>query len=425
MAALKDNAPGKGGFALGVGDLAVVPVTWGHVSDQDLIERLAHWRERDMEWFPTQFRVTHEGTRDWLRDSLLEQASRVMFLVVDADDRAGPAFGHFGFDDLHDPLGIAQLSNTCVGERSRMPSGAMEVVERALIAWARRELGVSGFWGVGFIDNIATIRLHDRLGQRHYARIPLRRRVLGDRVEYRPCAENDTAPPDRWWLQTFSRPLAPRHRLGPVGLLGGDAAVRETARAQGVEWFETREPGRSVIRRLDTEAVIAVLLRCEDHGERLGDRWAELPADIEDVLATVAPGDRERPMLGLSGPTAEQIADCVAIRPVDLVAAPVSVAVPGTSEAVLKACADRRISVLAECVLDEQVLGLDFGDLLESLPCRISELAVAWALAQPAVRAAVVGARTPDEVRSWARADLMLLEPGHLDQLAAVAAGSA
>ncbi|HEY9408637.1 MAG TPA: aldo/keto reductase [Jiangellaceae bacterium] len=48
----------------------------------------------------------------------------------------------------------------------------------------------------------------------------------------------------------------------------------------------------------------------------------------------------------------------------------------------------------------------------------IASVAVAWALAWPGVTAAIVGARRPDQVTSWAGANSLVLEPKDLDEIA-------
>jgi perosamine synthetase len=64
---------------LGDGSGWLVPVCELHADDAGLIELLGQWRARFMDVFPTQFTVTFEGTRSWLREQVLDAPDRVCF----------------------------------------------------------------------------------------------------------------------------------------------------------------------------------------------------------------------------------------------------------------------------------------------------------------------------------------------------------
>jgi aryl-alcohol dehydrogenase-like predicted oxidoreductase len=54
------------------------------------------------------------------------------------------------------------------------------------------------------------------------------------------------------------------------------------------------------------------------------------------------------------------------------------------------------------------------------LGCSLPELAVAWALAWPAVAGAIVGARRPDQLDDWVGAGAVELDDARLDEIAAL-----
>ena len=113
------------------------------LADQALIVRLGAWRAEHMSHYPTQFAaVTPEGTARWLRELVLGDADRLMFLVVDADDPYGsPPYGHLGFDHAHPTEPTIGLSNVLKGDRARLPPGAMDAAEERMLAWAHEALG--------------------------------------------------------------------------------------------------------------------------------------------------------------------------------------------------------------------------------------------------------------------------------------------
>ena len=136
LAELKRDPSALAPLEVGAFGLALRLVTHRDIDDAALIERLGAWRAESMANYPTQFPVTAEGTARWLRDHVLGDADRLMFLIVDADDPHGPAYGHMGFDHAHPSEPVMGLSNVLKGDRERLPRGAMEAVEERMIAWA-------------------------------------------------------------------------------------------------------------------------------------------------------------------------------------------------------------------------------------------------------------------------------------------------
>jgi RimJ/RimL family protein N-acetyltransferase len=201
LAALKRDPSALAPLEVGAFGLALRLVTPRDIDDAALIERLGAWRTESMANYPTQFPVTAEGTAGWLRDRVLGDADRLMFLIVDADDPYGAAYGHLGFDHAHPREAVLGISNVLKGDRERLPPGAMDAVKQRLLTWAHEALGVMQFTVEIFEDNVPSRRLHERLGFIQTGRRGLRRHVDGDRVAYRPIVEGDDAEPDRWWIR--------------------------------------------------------------------------------------------------------------------------------------------------------------------------------------------------------------------------------
>ncbi len=72
----------------------LVPICELHADDEDMIGLLGRWRAENAFAYPTQFPVTQEGTRRWLRNLLLDKEDRILFLVL---DRHGKPVGHLGY----------------------------------------------------------------------------------------------------------------------------------------------------------------------------------------------------------------------------------------------------------------------------------------------------------------------------------------
>lgn len=172
----------------------LVPLCELHAEDGELIATLARWRQANMSVHPTQFTVTLEGTATWIRSKLLDLEGRILFLVLGA---GGELVGHYGFIDAVNDDCEVFLSNALRGVPGLYP-GIIGRAQRTMIGWATETLGARRILGVVFADNRRPIRNLRRDGFRELRVLPLRRRVDGERVEYRYRADDDPAPPDRY-----------------------------------------------------------------------------------------------------------------------------------------------------------------------------------------------------------------------------------
>lgn len=75
---------------------ALFPINYSHMQDDFLISLLTKWREENAFAYPTKFKVTVDGTKKWLKEQVLDNPSRILFLVV---DKQGKWIGHVGLAD--------------------------------------------------------------------------------------------------------------------------------------------------------------------------------------------------------------------------------------------------------------------------------------------------------------------------------------
>lgn len=109
----------------------LVPVCELHADDEQTIALLARWRDANQLAFPTRFEVTDEGTRTWLRRTLLDVPDRILFLVA---DRHGHPIGHLGFAHCLARDGVLEIDNVVRGEPAA--PGLMGVALDELCEWA-------------------------------------------------------------------------------------------------------------------------------------------------------------------------------------------------------------------------------------------------------------------------------------------------
>lgn len=179
----------------------LVPVCELNVADPRVVELFREGRDRFMHLFPTQFRVTTEGTRKWLRAAVLEVDDRIAFLIEDEAERW---IGHIGYSRTYAEPGELKLDNML--RVARAPRGLMSAAVRAVLDWgfatARPPVVVAPI----FSDNADARRFFNRLGFTEGDLVPLRRHESPGRVDYRHLEPDDDAPPDRHHLRMMYSP---------------------------------------------------------------------------------------------------------------------------------------------------------------------------------------------------------------------------
>jgi perosamine synthetase len=106
------------------------PVCGLHAADERLLDRLGQWRRENSFAFPGRGPVTPEWAATWLRADVLDDAGRILFLVL---DRFGHTVGHVGLaaaDDL-----ALEVTDVVRGEKTVQP-GLMSAAVAGLLAWA-------------------------------------------------------------------------------------------------------------------------------------------------------------------------------------------------------------------------------------------------------------------------------------------------
>ncbi len=380
IAALKQ--PDGDPWIFTAGGMRMRAVTLRDIEDDVLVDDLGRWRAAYMSSYPTQFTVTAERTRAWLRDVIVGNPGRVMFFVVDADD---VMVGHLGFDKGDVGRGGLQLSNVVVGHRDRMGEGTMDLCLHAMLEWAREALRPNDVWAPVFPDNVRPIRMMRKVGFVDGERRPLRLHTIGDRRDYRPVEAGDDAPPDQWhmWVHWPVEPAAPFTGVGlgtaPTAHADASSAARtelretiDRALQRRVRWIDTAGIyGLGAVERTVGAALAgadrpAVATKCglvwdAGHGravavgdartlreqaersrEHLGadrldllflHRPPEDGTDLEVAWGTLAEladaGVAAR--IGLAGGDLDALERCHAIRPVDAFQTPVSMVRPNAA----------------------------------------------------------------------------------------------
>lgn len=164
------------------------PVQKKDIEDEKIVSALASWRKKHARWFPSQFKVTQSGTRQWLANLVVNQADRVLFLI---EDSRGKIYGHLGFWRYDAKEKSCELDNVVRGIND-FP-GLMTKSVKTLVRWGFKNLGIKKLYLTVFADNQKAIELYKRCGFAEFKNIPLKKVVRDGSIYWEKTDDNKKA----------------------------------------------------------------------------------------------------------------------------------------------------------------------------------------------------------------------------------------
>lgn len=165
----------------------LIPLSFLHLDDKELLNKLAAWREASSYAYPTRFPVTFEGTRKWVKEGVLEKESRILFLVY---DEIGHVVGHAGFANGLNLDCMLEVDNVLRGSfKARKGIFAESVL--ALLSWGFKSLFANGAYLQVLASNKHAIQFYERLGFVESKQQPLKLEKDGDGERLVPANANE------------------------------------------------------------------------------------------------------------------------------------------------------------------------------------------------------------------------------------------
>jgi len=159
------------------------PLTKNSLQDNDknreIIRLLTKWRDASNVWFPAIFKVTEESTQKWLKEKVIEQPDRLLFMV---ETPYGMPFGHMG-------LYRGEADNFIRG-RDDLVKGGMTRALEAMLKWASDDLRLEMLHLKVFADNRRAMGLYNRCGFREIGRIPMKKVENNDSIIWEETLDN-------------------------------------------------------------------------------------------------------------------------------------------------------------------------------------------------------------------------------------------
>lgn len=174
----------------------LLPISNLHIHDDALIEKLSQWREANSFAYPSQFKVTFEGTKLWLQNKLLNVEDRILFLVI---DELGNAIGHLGFANGYNDNFSLEIDNVVRGNKDSS-KGLMTDALITLIRWAEENLWPDEIYLRVFNDNDHAIKFYEKIGFLKDTLLPLQRIETEWCISYQSITD-EVIKPDKYFLR--------------------------------------------------------------------------------------------------------------------------------------------------------------------------------------------------------------------------------
>jgi RimJ/RimL family protein N-acetyltransferase len=157
------------------------PVTSDCLQNQAEIRMITDWRRASEDWFTSQFPVSEDGTREWIRNQILHADDRILFIIEDMEQNP---IGHVGFCHYDQEKQTCEYDNLVRGRKGQF------AIFYALLAfgdWSFRVLDLQKAYLNVLADNIRALQIYQNLGFEEVQKVPLMKAVEGDVTRWVPA----------------------------------------------------------------------------------------------------------------------------------------------------------------------------------------------------------------------------------------------
>ena len=156
----------------------LVLITRDCINNDKMIDLLSKWRHENEFWFQATFPVTHDGTKNWLANKLIEEPDRLLFIIEVNTE----LIGHVGLWRFDFAQFSCEIDNIVRGEK-KYP-GIMFCAIESLHKWARSILNIHDFYLQTYLENFKAVNLYKRLGYEIIKIDPVIKISNGPRTEW-------------------------------------------------------------------------------------------------------------------------------------------------------------------------------------------------------------------------------------------------
>jgi RimJ/RimL family protein N-acetyltransferase len=161
------------------------------------VDLMSKWRIENPTIGTGVFAVTHERTKRWLDNFVVNNNNRIIFLIVDF---AGVYLGHIGYAAFQHDAQEAEIDSVLRGKKEIIP-GLMHFCMNTMIKWGRQTLMLKKITLKVFSDNVHAIEFYGRCGFVKDALIPLVKVILPDEEKWEISPDQNLKDAERYYLK--------------------------------------------------------------------------------------------------------------------------------------------------------------------------------------------------------------------------------
>lgn len=172
------------------------PVSFHSIENHREVEMMAEWRRNHQQFFTTQFHVTTEGTKKWLKEKILSSNKNILFVV---EDSSLHPIGHVGLCEMDFQNRTCLFDNILRGDSKRFKGGMYDACS-TLLQWCFHTLKMENVSLKVLADNVRAIKLYKKLGFKEIEKIPLMKWVEDGTTKWIPLEKELSNQAERYLL---------------------------------------------------------------------------------------------------------------------------------------------------------------------------------------------------------------------------------
>ena len=148
-------------------------------TSDETVNLLYNLRKKYRKMFATDFEMTEEKTRSWIKKLILGNPERILFIIYFDNKKIG-CIGNGGYDKKNNS---SRLDNMMKDPLCNLP-GAMTIVEKVYLKWMFDDLKLSKITGFLFSDNSRMMKIHKKCGWITIDVVPIKKIFTGEETSW-------------------------------------------------------------------------------------------------------------------------------------------------------------------------------------------------------------------------------------------------
>ena len=148
-------------------------------TSDETVNLLYNLRKKYRKMFATDFEMTEDKTRNWIKNLILGNSGRILFMIYFDNKKIG-CIGNGGYDEKNNS---SRLDNMMKDPLCNLP-GAMTIVEKVYLKWMFDDLKLSKITGFLFSDNSRMVKIHKKCGWITIDVVPIKKIFTGEETSW-------------------------------------------------------------------------------------------------------------------------------------------------------------------------------------------------------------------------------------------------